>query len=924
MRFRILGPLRVRNGAEWSSIRAAQQRVVLSVLLIESGQVVATDRLIDELWPDQPPRAAGAVIRGYVMRLRRTVGGGTDGPLVTGNAGYRLDVDADEFDGGRFNLLVEAGRRALAEDDPELAATRLSEALALWRGPALADVPASPTIAAEVTRLEQARLAATEDHVGAKLALGHHRDVVADLQRLVEKHPLRERFWTQLMLALYRCDRRGEALELYQRARTVLATELGLEPGPQLRELQRTILSGDDSLVPGRPRSNGLAPNCLPADHPGFTGRRGDLEDLATLLDPERASTTTPLILVTGSAGVGKTTLAVHWAHQVAARFPDGQLFVNLRGFDPTGSMTSPGEAIRVLLDALQVPPQRIPASLDAQIGRYRSLLAGRRVLIVLDNARDSGQARPLLPGTPGSLVLVTSRNQLTGLIAADGAHPVRLDVLPAAEGRLLLERRLGAERLAAEPAATDEIVDRCAGLPLALAIVAARAATRPRFALQALAHELSTGLDGFTGDDDATDVRAVLSWSYQSLKPEVARLFRLLATHPGPDLATPAAASLAGLPPRRVRPLLAELTRAHLVDEPTPGRYAFHDLLRAYAAELTEETDSGVERHAALHRMLDHYAHTAHAGAPLLEPDRDPITVPPPQPGVTPEHLADQRQALAWFTAEHRVLTRAAARAANAGFDRHAWHLPWTLASFLDLRGHWLDQIAVQTVARDAAVRLGDRRPQIRAVNSLARAYVRLGRLGDAHTHFQQAAVLSNGLGDDPLRAHTRINLGSLLASQGRYREALPIYQQALELYEAARHQGGQVRTLNSIGWCHAKLGDHHRALAHCQHALTLALESGDRSHQGHVWDSIGFAHDGLGDHRRAAACYERAIALHREASHRYVEAGTLTRLGDSHRAMGALDAAHVAWWQALTILEELDHPDADRIRRKLQPVDA
>lgn len=684
MRFRLLGPLRVWNGSEWSSIRAPQQRIVLALLLIEAGNLVSSDRLIDEIWQDHPPPSATAVLRGYVMRLRRTVGSGTDGPLVTGNGGYRLDVDGDDIDVRRFDRLVAAGRHAMARGAPEPAARRLSEALMLYQGRPLADVPPTATVTAQVTRLEQARLAATEEYFGARLESGRHLDVVAALQRLVEEHPLRERLWAQLMLALDRCGRRGEALDAYQRARQVLATELGVDPGPQLRELQQAILAAGDQPRPEATGTPRVVPSCLPADHPAFAGRDGDLRRLTMLLEAAADRSTTPVIVVTGSPGVGKTTLAIHWAHQVADRFPDGRLFLDLRGHGPTSLPMNPAEAIRALLAAVGTPMSAIPPGRDATISHYRSVLAGRRMLILLDNARDVEQVRPLVPHSPGSLVLVTSRNQLTGLIAADGAHPLRLDPLPAVEARRLLECRIGSERVAAEPAATDAIIGRCAGLPLALAIVAARAAIQPRFPLRDLAAELdSSGLDGFVGCGDVTDVRTALSWSVRLLAPTTARLFRLLALHPGPSFSPPAVTSLTGLPLRRVRPMLIELTRAHLLDEPAPGRYALHDLVRAYATELVEQQENEDDRYAAERRMLDHYLHTAYAGIRLLEPGREPAALFAPQPGVVIEHFADHQAALDWFDAECATLAAAAARAVAAGLDWYARQLSWALSAY-------------------------------------------------------------------------------------------------------------------------------------------------------------------------------------------------------------------------------------------------
>jgi tetratricopeptide (TPR) repeat protein len=627
-----------------------------------------------------------------------------------------------------------------------------------------------------------------------------------------------------------------------------------------------------------------------------------------------------------GTAGVGKTALAVYWAHQVASRFPDGQLYVNLRGFDPTGAVMDPAEAVRRFLDALGVSPERIPADPDAQAALYRSHLAGRRMLVVLDNARDTAQVRPLLPGAPTCLVLVTSRNQLSGLIAADGAHPITLDLLSTAEARELLAHRIGADRVAAEPDAVAEIVTRCAHLPLALTLVAARAAIRPHVRLHLLADELrdtQQRWQALTDDDPTTDVRTVFSWSHQALTPAAARLFRLLGLHPGPNIAAPAAASLAAIPIDQVRPLLAELTRASLLAEHTAGRYTFHDLLRAYATGLTHTTDTDQQRSAATHRMLDHYLRTAYTANRLLDPSRDPVTLTPPQPGVTPEHATDYQQAMAWFTAERPVLLAAVDHAAATGFDTHTWQLAWTLWTFLGRRGHWHDQAAAGRAAVAAAGRLADPTVQARAHRHLARAYTRLGRFDDAHTQLRHALDLYRQAGDQVGQAHTHQNLAYLWGRQGRPGQALDHARQSLDLSRAAGHQAGQAAALNAVGWYHAQLGDHQQALTSCQQALTLHQELDDRHGQADAWDSLGYAHHHLGHHTQAVVCYQHALDLVRELGDRYYESLAFTHLGDTHHAAGNPTAARDAWQQALTILDDLDHPDADTVRTKLHHLD-
>jgi hypothetical protein len=511
-------------------------------------------------------------------------------------------------------------------------------------------------------RLQERYLAGLERRIDLDLADGSQVDLAAELGELTGRYPLRESLWVRLLVVLERSGRPAEALDRYEAIRVRLAEELGTDPGPELQRVHTDLLAGRPPGLPGGvlpatarvvPATARVVPRQLPADTDMFTGRDAALKTLDRLLDDQDESTPRPVVIsaIAGTAGIGKTALAVHWAHRVADRFPDGHLYVNLRGFDPSGSPMEPAEAVRGFLDALQVSPQGIPASLEAQAGLYRSLLAGRRMLVLLDNARDADQVAPLLPGAPGCLVLVTSRNQLPGLVAAAGAHPVALDLLSRDEAVQLLARRLSHDRVTAEPHATQELVTRCAGLPLALAIVAARAATHPEFPLAALAdqlHEARDGLDGFDGGDTATDARAVFSCSYHSLGTPAARLFRLLGLHPGPDVTAGAAASLAGHPVAQVRPLLAELARAHLVVEHAPSRYAFHDLLRAYAGELAHTQDTGTDRRAATHRMLDHYLHTAHGADLLLYGHSETITPDPAQPGVSAERLSDHDQAMA------------------------------------------------------------------------------------------------------------------------------------------------------------------------------------------------------------------------------------------------------------------------------------
>ncbi|MEO3928900.1 tetratricopeptide repeat protein [Micromonosporaceae bacterium B7E4] len=666
-----------------------------------------------------------------------------------------------------------------------------------------------------------------------------------------------------------------------------------------------------------------VVPRQLPAALRHFAGRAAEVAALTELLAESAGPPGAVLIsAIGGTAGIGKTALAVCWAHQVADRFPDGQLYVDLRGFDPTGPATGPEQALRDFLEALAVPAERIPVGLAARAGLYRSLLAGKRVLVLLDNAHDADQVRPLLPGSPGCLVVVTSRNQMPALVAEMGAYPLVLDPLPGPEARELLGRRLGPDRVAREPEATDRIVAASAGLPLALAIVAARAATHPDFRLARLADELGdtrASLDGFAGAETGTDIRTVFSWSLRNLDPASARLFRLLGLHPGPDLSVTAAASLAGLAVPEVRRSLATLALANLVTEHTPGRYALHDLLRAYAAEQAGPDDSDPARRAALGRLFDHYLHTAHAADLLVHRHRDDISLPPAQPGAVLPELADDTEAWTWLTVEHRVLLAVVAQAVSTGFDVHAWQLAWTMNTYLDRLGAWQDQSTAQHLALLAASRVDDRNGQARAHRNRAIACLRLGEFDEAHHHLRQSLDLYGALGDRVGSARTQLNLGILAERRGRYAQALHHARRAFDLFDAVDHAAGRANALNNIGWYHIQLGDHRRALGYCQQALVEQQRVGNRYWQAHTWDSLGTAHHHLGDHRQAVDCYEHALALWREAGERYHEATTLTHLGDTQHATGATEPARTAWQQALDILDRLGHPDAELLRSRL-----
>jgi tetratricopeptide (TPR) repeat protein len=550
-------------------------------------------------------------------------------------------------------------------------------------------------------------------------------------------------------------------------------------------------------------------------------------------------------------------------------------------------------------------------------------------MLILLDNARDADQVRLLLPGSSGCFVLVTSRARLVGLAASEGAGLLTLDLPTVSEARELLSRRLGAELVAAEPEAADELIRLCARLPLALGIVAARAVASPGVRLAALAAELGDTagrLDVLDAETAASGVRAAFSWSCRGLSAAAARLFRLLRFHQGPDISVPAAASLAGLPRPAARSALRELAQAGLIVQHVPGRFALHDLVRIYAgqaeangAAARAEADGADQPGAAFSRLLDHYLRTGYAAARALNRHRAPITVPPAQPGVVPEEITEYDKAVAWFETERQGLEAAIAAAAAAGLDLYAWQIAWTLMDFLSWRGYWHSHIAIQNIALAAAQRLSESAGEATVRRGLSRAYAQLGRLSEAGDHLHRALAIYRKLADLVGQGHAHMGLAVVMEQEGRIPESLRHSQHALDLYRRGHDQPGEAAALNAIGWCHALLRQYEQASHHSEQALALYQMLGDQTGTAYTWDTLGYVHHHLGEYAPAEACYQSALELFRDLGVAYSTAETLTHLGDTYRETGDIEAARNAWAQALAILRDLDHADAAEVRAKL-----
>jgi tetratricopeptide (TPR) repeat protein len=820
-----------------------------------------------------------------------------------------------------------------------------------------------------------------EERIACDLGLGRHAEVAGELAGLVAQFPWQERLAALLMTALYRCGRRGEALAVFDQTRRTLAEELGLDPGPELTQIQAKVLADDPSLglsvpavaEPTRQESIGLptgadsgqggegrgagevaavVPRQLPAGAVFFAGREEELKSLAELLsepsDPSRPSAVV-VTAVTGMAGAGKTALAVHWAREVADRFPDGQLYVNLRGHDGKGAPLNAKVVTGWFLAALGIPAPAIPAKAPARTGLYRSTMAGRRVLIVLDNAKDAAQVRPLLAGGPGCLVVITSRSSLAGLAATDGARLVRLGVLGQAEAVRMLEARLGRERVAREPTAVGSLIRLCAGLPLALAVMAARAAEFPDLPLSALAAALASEparLDALDTHDEATSLRAVFSWSYRQLSNVAAQMFALLGVHGGPDISVHAAASLAGMPAGQARAALAELVGASLITEHQPGRYLLHELLRAYAAEQAATVYTETEIRSAVRRSLDHYLQTMTVMPSFWAAA---FTVGPPRLGVSPERLADDAQLLAWLRAEHQVLLHAVEQATEKGFDTEAWQICFFFGFSAYQQGKWADWNAAGRIALAAATRAGGHEGQGWAHCGMGYLHWFRGGYGEATAwfrqaleHFQEAA---DSLGQSV--AHTGIT-GTLLEpawaelglhrhqykvpsrspkDQRRAGDGLHHAQQALVLHRQLGHHTREANTLSFTGCHRAILGDFAVALETCKQALAVSRGNSYLPGQAFAWHGLSFVHRLCGEFRAAIECCEQSLSVLREVGPQTVlqRAEILADLGDAHEAVGSHQAAHQAWREALDIFEDLHlHIYAKDLRARLNTATA
>ncbi len=938
LEFWLLGPLIVRSGGAVVPVRQAKQRVLLAALLLDANRVVRVDALAEALWGGTTPPSARNTVRNYVKRLRDTLGEAGRARISSQPRGYSMQVSPGELDVRRFEVLLEAARGAARNGSWTRAADQASAALLLWQGEALADIDSDLLRQREVSRLAEMRLYAEEIRIDAGLHLGRQAEVISELRQHVTANPLRERFHALLMLALYCDGRQAEALAAYQHAYRVLAHELAAEPGIELRELHHRILTGEPAFgapepasamaqtlsgnpvarpLPG-PATNQVSPAPrqlaragadavpwqLPAAVGCFTGRDTELAALTGLLDAHPGARPPAMVIsaIGGTAGVGKTALAVHWAHRVAERFPDGQLYVNLRGYDP-GEPVPAADALADFLRALGVPGTDIPDGAEDRARLYRSRLAGRRMLVLLDNSRDGEQVRPLLPGDPGCVAVVTSRDALAGLVATDGAWRLDLDVLPEADAVGLLRSLIGG-RAEEDPDAVAELAGLCARLPLALRIAAELTAARRGAPLAELVAELAADrLDCLEAGEDRADVRAVFSWSYRQLPDEVAGAFALIGLHPGADLDVRAAAALTGTTTGQARRSLGGLHRASLLQASGPGRYGMHDLLRAYAREQAAARDTDGRCQQALTRLFDYYLAAAAAAMDVLFPAEARLR-PGARPAVAvlPE-VPSQADARAWLDRERANLVAVVVHCAGHGWPRHATGLAGTLFHYLMNGSHLPEAHTIYGHALQAARRSGDPAAEAEALNGLGSIDMMKGRFPDAAGHYRAALERYRQCGDPAGQARVLRNLGITEQYLHNHQSAARYYRQAIAACNHARDSLGAARALTYLAATETELGRYDQAAEHLQRALPVLRDGQDQVGEAEALESIGELCLSRGQLTQAAAFFEQALTIRRRIDNPAGAAADLRNLGEVSLRQGEYQQAINYLRQALTL---------------------
>ncbi len=919
---RLLGPPRALLGGRELALGPPLQRALFAVLAFRANQVVYGSELIDAVWGEQLPGRPRGGVHTYIAGLRRELEPdrahrAPSRILESHGSGYRLNLGADGIDVLEFERLRDRARRDWKAGQLDAAERSLGAALALFSGVVLGGVP-GPFAQAQRDRLAEERLAVLEDRAEVRIARGRHAETTAELRALTHAHPLRERPWALLMLALYREGRQADALAAFDQARAVTVEELGLDPGPLLTELRQRIVVGDPALSPATAAAAAATTTArrlcnLPRDVGHFTGRERELRAVTALAD--RGADAVVVCAIDGMAGIGKTALAVHLGQQLAERYPDAQLYLDLHAHTVGQEPVPSAQALDKLLRALDVPGGQIPPDLDGRAALWRARLAGRRVLIVLDNAVDAAQVRPLLPGSAGSLVLVTARRRLADL---DGEF-LTLDVLPGADAVALFTAAAGGDRAAAEPEQSAAVVRTCGYLPLAVQIAAARLRHRPAWTVAHLLERLGDE-DGRLAELAVGDrsVAVAFALSYRLLPPESRRVFRLLGLVPGADFDAFGVCALADTDPRRADRILQDLVDAHLLDEPEPGRYRFHDLLGAFAAQQCRDEESADGMRAARGRLFDYYLYSVDRAEDRVRPQRLDRAA-----GTTPaaaiREFADQSAAFDWLDRERANFVPVVAAAAEHGFPGHAWQIARCLWGFFENRRLWADWIATHELALPCTRAVGDRLAEARILVGLGVAKHDLRRYDEAVEHFLEALALMRETGFRNGEAGVLINLGNTYRRAGRLAESIDCQERALGTFRELGERVGEAIALANLGDLYREAGRYPESIDCQEQALAQFRKIGDRRLEGSALDNLGRTYLSMRRYDDAAAYCQEALTARRETGDRLGEVETLDCLGQVRAAVGDRPQARRHWRRALRIAEELGAPAAADIAARL-----
>ncbi|MEU4534169.1 BTAD domain-containing putative transcriptional regulator [Streptosporangium sp. NPDC023825] len=918
---RLLGPVDVWRDERSVNVVGPKQRTLLALLVLQANRIVPHDRLLTALWGGAIPATGRRLLHNHLWSVRRLLDDAN--ALVGTPTGYSLRLLPGGSDLDVFLTETTAGRSAMIGGDPAKASDHFRTALALWRGPAL-DGTQPEFQAAEGSSLEELRIAAVFNRIEADLILKRHAELIGELRLLVAEHPLHEGFRGQLMRAFHRIGRTAEALEEFRIARQHFREELGLDPGEELARIHRSILAGGPtaettseepipsssvSPSPAAPPATAV-PRQLPADIARFTGREESLRRLDLLLSVDRNGASAVVITaITGTPGIGKTALATRWGHRVADRFPDGQLYVNLHGYSQ-GEPVTGTQALHQLLRGLGVATDQIPHETDERASMYRSLLADKRMLVVLDNAAKPEQIRPLLPGSSLCKVVITSRDSLRGLTATHDVDTLTLDLLSPDEAKALLVAVLGKDRVRDETDAVLELAHLCGYLPLALRLAAAHLVGQPTlpiadFTARLLRENRLTALD--IEEDPHIGVRAAFTMSYRGLPEPARRTFRLLGVHPGPDIGVDEVIALTGSSIGAVNAALNTLIGAHLVQHGTDGRFVVHDLVSLFAREQGEAEDAEATRHGALIRLFDWYLHTARAAMNQVHADHSEIKLvsEPPSRGIPA--FDDYGSATTWLDIEYPALISAVNYAASHGWPGYAWQIAYALDYFFYLRDRTDDWLTVLRTALSAVREAGDQHGEGRILNALGAANMFAGKIDECLEYQRQALDLSRTIGDRKGEGYALGRIGYSLLWTGGFRQAMESCLEAIGLFQRLDDEQGEVTAMFTLGIAHLRLGRPLEALRCLERCLAFDRKTENQNDEAYTLAILGEVHEILNDLETALEFQKQSILLNRAVGNRRFEANAMSNIGRIRRQQGQYTEAIKQHRQALIQIREV-----------------